>query len=239
MALGHPQWQLPPSRFDVAYSLVQAVDEMDLVRAQLLTQIVYRPKEGVPQLTTWERINPEMHERVSYVLGGRYDTLRLWLADTARKPEQPLDHFLSRLFGEILSQRGHGFHDDLDAARVAAKLVESVQKFRQGVAGFDTPAATQPTDASLSPRERAGVRAGQVAALRRVPALPPRSLGREYIAMVDDGVRAGQATPADRSLGREYIAMVDDGVIAAQYVGAWQEPDDVQTPCCWRRPTPS
>jgi len=196
VALGHPQWQLTPSRFDVAYSLMQAVDEMDLVRAQLLSQIVYRPKEGVPQLTSWERINPEMHERISYVLGGRYDTLRLWLAETARKAEQPLDHFLSRLFGEILSQRGHGFHDDLDAARVAATLVESVQKFRQG-AGFDTPpagTATQPTDASLSPWERAGV-------------------------------RAGQTTPPDRSLGREYIAMVEDGVLAAQYVGAWQEPD--------------
>jgi hypothetical protein len=203
VALGHPQWKLLPSRFDVAYSLMQSVDEMDLVRAQLLSQIVYRPKDGAPQLTTWERINPEMHERISYVLGGRYDTLRIWLAETARKPEQPLDHFLSRLFGEILSQRGHGFHDDLDAARVAATLVESVQKFRQGMAGFDTPQTgfdtaqtpAQPTDTSLSPRERAGV-------------------------------RADQASTTERSLGREYIAMVEDGVLAAQYVGAWQEPKD-------------
>ena len=211
VALGHPQWQLAPSRYDVAYSLMQAVDEMDLVRAQLLSQIVYRPKEGVPQLTTWERINPEMHERISYVLGGRYDTLRLWLAETARKAEQPLDHFLSRLFGEILSQRGHGFHDDLDAARVAATLVESVQKFRQGVAGFDTAPAgtpTQPTDGSLSPRERAGVRADQASPADN--SLSPRERA---------GVRA------DRSLGREYLAMVEDGVLAAQYVGAWQEPD--------------
>jgi hypothetical protein len=201
VALGHPQWKLLPSRFDVAYSLMQSVDEMDLVRAQLLSQIVYRPKDGAPQLTTWERINPEMHERISYVLGGRYDTLRIWLAETARKPEQPLDHFLSRLFGEILSQRGHGFHDDLDAARVAATLVESVQKFRQGMAGFDTlqtatqPTTAQPTDTSLSPRKRAGV-------------------------------RADQASTTERSLGREYIAMVEDGVLAAQYVGAWQEPKD-------------
>jgi hypothetical protein len=203
VTLGHPQWRVQPSRYDVAYSLMQAVDEMDLVRGQLLAQIVYRPKEGAPQLTAWERINPDMRERISYVLGGRYDTLRLWLADSMRKGEQPLDHFLSRLFGEILSQRGHGFHDDLDAARVAATLVESVQKFRQAMTGFDTPptaaaqqptgragfdtppTAAQPTDGSLSPWERAGVRA---------------------------------------SLGQEYIAMVDDGVLAAQYVGAWQEP---------------
>jgi hypothetical protein len=110
-----------------------------------------------------------MHERISYVLGGRYDILRLWLAETARKGEQPLDHFLSRLFGEILSQRGHGFHDDLDAARVAATLVESVQKFRQGVvggqesAGFDTaPAGTPTLTPALSPRERESSQADSV-----------------------------------------------------------------------------
>jgi hypothetical protein len=171
VALGHPQWRMLPSRYDVAYSLVQAVDEMDLVRSQLLAQIVYRPKDGIPQLSAWERINPDMRERISYVLGGRYDTLRLWLSDAQRKGEQPLDHFLSRLFGEILSQRGHGFHDDLDAARAAATLVESVQKFRQGMVGFD-------------------------------------------------------ASAAGRSLGREYIALVEDGVLAAQYVGAWQEPKE-------------
>ena len=131
--LGHPHWRSAPSLFDVAYSLVEAVEEMDLVRAQLLTQIVYRPREGAPVLTPWERINAEMHERISYVLGGRVDTLRLWLQENASKPEHSLDHFLSRLFGEILSQRGYGFHGDLDAARVAANLVESVQKFRQGM----------------------------------------------------------------------------------------------------------
>ncbi|MER2599945.1 MAG: DEAD/DEAH box helicase [Caldilineales bacterium] len=135
--LGHPQWRMTPSLFDVAYSLVAAVAEMDLVRAQLLAQIIYRPKDGMPQLTAWERINAEMHERISYVLGGRTDTLRLWLGESTAKTQQPLDHFLSRLFGEILSQRGYGFHDDLDAARVAATLVESVQKFRQGMAGID------------------------------------------------------------------------------------------------------
>lgn len=182
VALGHPQWRVQPSRFDVAYSLMQAVSELDLVRGQLLAQIVYRPKEGVPQLSSWERINPDMRERISYVLGGRYDTLRLWLADALRKGEQPLDHFLSRLFGEILSQRGYGFHEDLDAARVAATLVESVQKFRQAMVGFD----------SLTYSTRA--------------------------------TEAKQSAATERTLGREYIAMVEEGVLAAQYVGAWQEP---------------
>ena len=136
-ALGHPQWQWAPNRFDVAAGLSEAIDELDWVRAQLLAQIVYRPKDNTPALSTWERLNADMRSRISYVLGGRYDTLRLWLSDSARKPEQALDHFLSRLFGEILSQRGYGFHDDLDAARVASNLVESVQKFRRGLVNDD------------------------------------------------------------------------------------------------------
>jgi hypothetical protein len=42
----------------------------------------------------------------------------------------PLDHFLRKLFGEVLSQPGFGFHRNSDAARVASSLIESVQKFR-------------------------------------------------------------------------------------------------------------
>jgi len=45
-----------------------------------------------------------------------------------------LDHFLSRLFGEALSQPGFGFHARYDAGQMAANLIESVRKFRQ-VAG--------------------------------------------------------------------------------------------------------
>jgi hypothetical protein len=48
----------------------------------------------------------------------------------------PLDHFLSRLFGELLSQPGYGFHADFDAGRVSAQLIASALKFRQV---FDEP----------------------------------------------------------------------------------------------------
>jgi hypothetical protein len=191
-ALAHPQWAAVPGRFDVSTTLLQGVDELDLVRAQLLTQIVYRPKDGVPQLSSWEKINPEMRERISYVLGGRFDTIRLWLSDLARRPEQPLDHFLSRLFGEILSQRGHGFHDDFDAARVAANLVESVRKFRQ--------ALVQPT--------------------------PSRDSSTRHDPQHRERQDAAHTSALEKPIGREYIELVTDGVIAAQYVGAWQEPEE-------------
>ena len=41
------------------------------------------------------------------------------------------DHFLSRLFGELLSQPGYGFHRNYDAGEITANLIESARKFRQ------------------------------------------------------------------------------------------------------------
>jgi hypothetical protein len=46
-----------------------------------------------------------------------------------------LDHFLSRLFGEVLSQPGYGFHHALDSGRVAANLIDSARRFRWIVRG--------------------------------------------------------------------------------------------------------
>jgi len=71
-------------------------------------------------------------------VGQRYDHLRQWLENhTART--SPLDHFLRRLFGEVISQPGFGFHRNLDAGRVAAELIASATKFRQ-VVGKDKDA---------------------------------------------------------------------------------------------------
>ena len=38
-ALAHPDWKIHPPKFDVAYALVQSIEGMDLVRAQLLPDI--------------------------------------------------------------------------------------------------------------------------------------------------------------------------------------------------------
>jgi hypothetical protein len=107
-----------------------AIEDMDLVRAQLLAEIVFRVQGKVPTLGSFDQINPEMQERLTYLLGGRYENLRLWIDRYLGGPEGPLDHFLSRLFGEVLSQEGYGFHRNYDAGEVAANLIESVQKFR-------------------------------------------------------------------------------------------------------------
>jgi hypothetical protein len=103
---------------------------MDLVRAQLLAEIVYRSREGQPTLGSFDPLNPSMKERLTYLLGERYEGLRAWIEDYSGGEPAELDHFLRRLFGELLSQAGFGFHRDYDAAAVTANLIESVQKFR-------------------------------------------------------------------------------------------------------------
>ncbi len=202
-AIAHPWWGICPSRFDVAYGLMQAVDGMDLVRAQLLADIVYRvrevggavgdrPQRG-PVLSSFDQINLAMQERLTFVLGGRYEGLRTWIEDYARMANDvTFDHFLNRLFGEVLSQEGYGFHRNYDAGEVAAKLIESVRKFRW----VTEDNLVEEARGENQERER-----GQ----RPAPV-------------------AGEGKP----LGQEYIEMVQDGVIAAQYISGWQlQPEDV------------
>lgn len=230
-ALAHPAWGIRPGKFDVAYALTLAIDEMDLVRAQLLADIVYRTHDGLPVLGPFSDIEPAMQERITFLLGGRYEGLRTWLAANSRwqvaggrgqraeghprdRETSPrdaphsvqhgsgkerkargaeLDHFLSRLFGELLSQPGYGFHRDYPAGEITANVIESARKFRQ-VMG---PAAPAPLRFDS---HGAG-------AAREGGALPsPREEGvwREV------------------ELSREYVELVRDGVVAAQYVRSWQ-----------------
>jgi len=167
-ALAHPAWGIRPTAFDVASAMMQAIEGMDLVRAQLLTAIVYRIQDDTPTLSSFDEIQPEMQERLTYVLGERYEGLRGWLEAFVASSSQdiPLDHFVSRLFGEVLSQSGYGFHRDFDGAEVAANLVESVRKFRWVT-------------------EEAGPPDGE-------ENRPPMSLGQEYMTMVEQGVIAAQ-----------------------------------------------
>jgi hypothetical protein len=172
-ALAHPGWGIRPAKFDVAYALIQSVEDMDLVRAQILTEIVYRVRDF--SLSPFEQIKPDMQERITFLLGSRYTLLKNWIETYRLEEPQPLDHFLRRLFGEVLSQPGFGFHRNFDSAKVAASLIESVQKFRW---------AMEPTFEQVNPSEQA-------------------------------------------EIGKEYMAMLNDGVISAQYVSAWNTaPED-------------
>jgi len=169
-ALAHPGWEVRPGKFDVAYAFMLAIEEMDLVRAQLLAEITYRQRDF--RLSTFDEIRSEVQERITFVLGSRYSSLRDWLLAYREGEPLPLDHFMRRLFGEVLSQPGFGFHRNLDAARVAASLVESAQKFRW---------AMESSQEDFRSLRDFG------------------SLGQEYINMLQDGVIAAQYLEAWRA----------------------------------------
>ncbi len=132
-ALARPEWGICPSEFEVASAFVQAIQDLDLVRAGLLQKIVYRTKAAGFKLSSFDLIGMEMQGRITYRLGERYEKLRSWLEASASHPQE-LDHFFSRLFGELLTQPGFGFQNSYDSGQLTANLIESIQKFRRVVA---------------------------------------------------------------------------------------------------------
>ncbi|MBZ0291030.1 MAG: AAA family ATPase [Anaerolineae bacterium] len=163
--IAHPQWGLLPTPSDVAHALILSIEGLDLVRAQLLAQIVYRTPEQRPTLTPFEDILPDVQERITYRLGNQYERLRAWLDEyrdaMAQMDEEAaynmtLDAFLSRLFGELLSQEGFGLHRDFDGAAQVANLIDSARRFRQVVLPGEKPLAQEYVELL-----RAGLIAGQ------------------------------------------------------------------------------
>jgi len=134
--IAHPHWRLPPTRFDVVYAFMQAFGDLDLGRGQLLVAGVYNP----PDLKPFDTIPTATQERITFALGAEYERLREWITAYIEAGDLlELDHFFSKLFGEVLSQPGFGFHDDYDAAAVTANLIDSAQKFRQVIDDSGAP----------------------------------------------------------------------------------------------------
>jgi hypothetical protein len=219
--LCHPHWRAHPTRHDVAHALMLSVNDMDLVRAQLLAEIAYRAQDGEANLNGFDEIEPEMQERLTFLLGGRYEGLRTWLSANAklqaaatRSPARDrraikrrtaeLDHFLARLFGELLSQPGYAFHASFDAGEITANVIESARKFRHVMQLAEgAPAGGRPAARTASQPQ----------------ALVPAAAGSESGAATEPFI------PAD--LGREWVDLVQDGVVAAQYIRSWQrQPED-------------
>ncbi len=133
-SFAYPGWKRCPAPADVTQALMIAIDGLDLVRAQLLTEIVYRPRDGVPRLTGFDLIRADMQQRISFTFGARFEQLRRWLAGQADL-DLDLNDFIARLFQDILSRPGFGFYRHLDAGRVTENVIESILKFWRVVQG--------------------------------------------------------------------------------------------------------
>lgn len=142
--LAHPEWlshhpELTPQRFDIAYALIQAIGDLDLVRAQILADNLYLVDNGTPQLLPFDRLQAHFQERVTYILGEKYEALRGWISNYKEGEPEELDHFFSRIFGEILSQPGFGFHANFSAGEISANLIDSIKNFRWAAGELNIP----------------------------------------------------------------------------------------------------
>ncbi len=176
--LAFPECGLLPEPFDVALALSQAIVGLDPVRASLLTQVVYRPHqaESGGVLSSFQQITGPIRERITYQAGEKFERLRTWLQQIRGEGEQTeplvLDHFFSRLFGELLSQPGFGFHDQVGAGEVVANLVDSARKFRQVAVRVPLEISPQQANALSFPTMN--------------------DLNRDYLKMIEQGIFAAQ-----------------------------------------------
>ena len=126
--LAHPHWNMPPTDFDIVFALMAAISGLDLVRAKLLTEMLYRNGR---LLAFAEVRSTAMQERVTFDLGARYDRLAAWINRYIEGDRvDAIDIFFRRLYGALLSRAGFGFHDDVDAGNTAQNLVDSARGFR-------------------------------------------------------------------------------------------------------------
>ncbi len=131
--IAHPDWNIKPSRDEMRTMFMQTLTDGDLIRADLLTEIIYRPTSPVGFMGSFDRINPDMQNRITYHIGEKYELLRNWLLDYRSQEALELDSFVSLIFGEVLSQPNFGFHDDFEAAAITSHLIDSIAKFRRAL----------------------------------------------------------------------------------------------------------
>ncbi len=146
--LAHPGWAVTlmgterqVRSQEVALGLEQAIEGLDPVRAHRLAALAWAPGQpGLAELVEVpaddRRATPiaRMWEKVGFRLRAPYKALSDWMAAYIAREPDTLAVFLSRLFGDILSQPGFALHRNTQGARAYGRLVESALKFGSAVA---------------------------------------------------------------------------------------------------------
>ncbi len=118
-ALAHPEWNTTPKEYDVAEALTLSIHGCDPARAALLAGRLY--DEPLGRLQPVAQLPTRYRERIGDNLVERYEQLRLWLE--AQSGQHRLDHFLYRLFADLLSLPDFQPEPDVAGAAVCSWLV--------------------------------------------------------------------------------------------------------------------
>jgi hypothetical protein len=128
LMIGHPNWGIQPSPYDVAEAFSLSIAGLDPVRAEIITQELYAPESNtlfpVNQLAekTVERVGRDRIELI--------EELRRWLLENGQD-RFPIDVFLYRLFNSLLAQHWFQPQPDLTSAAVCDWLVRTANRLRQ------------------------------------------------------------------------------------------------------------
>jgi len=129
-ALAHPDWKIQPTIHELSFAFMQFFGNFDLTRSYLLAKHCFQTSSKEACLADFENFPTELQERITFSAGNRYQALVNWLGDYRNQSPQPLDHFLIRLFGELLSQPGYGYHNNFDKCQISEQIIDSIRKFR-------------------------------------------------------------------------------------------------------------
>jgi hypothetical protein len=192
--LAHPDWQQQVSAPELARALSLSIQDLDIVRAQVLADAAQRiTTAGLPALeeqALWNRVGMRFRER--------YVELQRWLA--VAQPEarpmderpteeraaaaRPLDLFWQQLFTDVLSQPGFGLNDSLEGATVCDRLVRSARSFREVF-----------QQANLTPQSVPTIEV-EVLGLQPPPTrTAPMDTGLAYVNTLMQGILAAQHVP--------------------------------------------
>ena len=129
--LAHPEWGQSLSLFDLSAAFERALKPLDPLRSELVARHLYDLRRG--QLKPATELNANMRERIGAAAVERYEELRQWIENYRAEESGPFDHFLRRLFGEVLS------HAELEPedAQVYSKLIASAASFRQAAPAME------------------------------------------------------------------------------------------------------
>jgi len=127
--LAHPQWKLKIKSLEWRNALMTAIEGLDLIRADFLANTLLSHKTEGDVLNPFSQLKPEMAERITYQVGEKYEIIRAWLAASHDNTMQDLPAFFTRCFGELLSQKGFGFHQSYDMADATERLIQSAREF--------------------------------------------------------------------------------------------------------------
>ena len=149
-------------------------------------------------LSSFEQINPDMHERISYVLGGRYDTTARLAVRSTRRERSP-SHAGS--LPQPAVRRGAV----AGRFRLSRQLRRVAGRGQSGRVGAEVSPGGGGRRGAREQGERESGESGRECVTDASPNVP--DLGREYLEMVEDGVIAAQYVRGWQEVDRNAVLL--------------------------------